>query len=174
MRTVYCKVCDKGCRICKLAPTRCMSLLLGQMAADHLAGCTACGEPHTFDACFSAASNCQPSPSLPLAAACVQAMAVQMAGLSEALALGASMGLDPAKLTSVINTSSARCWASEAYNPVPVSVAARRGKGGGRRTWVSAGVCDGADTNGIQPSTCECCCLWGVRRGDWGVGGCST
>jgi 3-hydroxyisobutyrate dehydrogenase len=49
-------------------------------------------------------------------------MAIEMAGLSEALALGASMGLDPAKLTAVMNTSSARCWASECYNPVPVSL----------------------------------------------------
>lgn len=51
-----------------------------------------------------------------------QAMAVQMAGLSEALALGAAMGLDPGKLTSVINSSSGRCWASDTYNPVPVRV----------------------------------------------------
>lgn len=50
-----------------------------------------------------------------------------MSGLSEALALGASMGLDPAKLTAVINTSSARCWASEVYNPVPVREAAASG-----------------------------------------------
>jgi 3-hydroxyisobutyrate dehydrogenase len=49
-------------------------------------------------------------------------MAVQMAGLSEALALGAAMGLDPGKLTSVINSSSGRCWASDTYNPVPVRV----------------------------------------------------
>lgn len=48
-------------------------------------------------------------------------MAIEMAGLSEALALGASMGIDPAKLTEVMNTSSARCWASDSYNPVPVS-----------------------------------------------------
>jgi 3-hydroxyisobutyrate dehydrogenase len=44
-----------------------------------------------------------------------------MAGLSEALALGASMGLDPARLSAVMNSSTARCWASECYNPVPVS-----------------------------------------------------
>lgn len=68
----------------------------------------------------------------------LQAMAVQMAGLSEALALGASMGLDPAKLTSVINTSSARCWASEAYNPVPVSDAGRGGGGVGWDVCVAA------------------------------------
>ncbi|KAF6255727.1 NAD binding domain of 6-phosphogluconate dehydrogenase-domain-containing protein [Scenedesmus sp. NREL 46B-D3] len=47
------------------------------------------------------------------------AMAVEMAAVSEALALGAAMGLDPAALTGVINSSSARCWSSEAYNPVP-------------------------------------------------------
>lgn len=48
-------------------------------------------------------------------------MAIEMAGVSEALALGAAQGLDPAKLTAVMNTSSAACWASKSYNPVPVS-----------------------------------------------------
>jgi 3-hydroxyisobutyrate dehydrogenase len=48
------------------------------------------------------------------------AMAVEMAAVSEALALGAAMGLDPAALTAVFNSSSARCWASQVYNPVPV------------------------------------------------------
>lgn len=67
--------------------------------------------------------------STPVAALHTQAMAVEMAGLSEALALGASMGLDPSKLTAVMNTSSARCWASECYNPVPVSL----------RLWLTAG-----------------------------------
>eukprot|EP00879_Flechtneria_rotunda_P006498 GHRR01006829.1.p1 GENE.GHRR01006829.1~~GHRR01006829.1.p1 ORF type:complete len:237 (+),score=96.58 GHRR01006829.1:603-1313(+) len=47
------------------------------------------------------------------------AMAIEMAAISEALALGAAAGLDPVRLTAVINTSSARCWASEVYNPVP-------------------------------------------------------
>jgi 3-hydroxyisobutyrate dehydrogenase len=52
-------------------------------------------------------------------------LAVQMAGLSEALALGAAHGLDPGKLSEVINTSSGSCWASQCYNPVPVSAGGR-------------------------------------------------
>eukprot|EP00878_Enallax_costatus_P002256 GHUV01002429.1.p1 GENE.GHUV01002429.1~~GHUV01002429.1.p1 ORF type:complete len:383 (+),score=120.34 GHUV01002429.1:261-1409(+) len=47
------------------------------------------------------------------------AMAIEMAGVSEALALGAAQGLDPAKLSAVMNNSSAACWATKAYNPVP-------------------------------------------------------
>jgi 3-hydroxyisobutyrate dehydrogenase len=43
-----------------------------------------------------------------------------MAAVSEALALGVAVGLDPKQLTDVFNTSSARCWSSEAYCPVPV------------------------------------------------------
>lgn len=47
------------------------------------------------------------------------AMAIEMAGVSEALALGAAQGLDPAKLTAVMNNSSAGCWTTKSYNPVP-------------------------------------------------------
>jgi 3-hydroxyisobutyrate dehydrogenase-like beta-hydroxyacid dehydrogenase len=47
-------------------------------------------------------------------------MGVTMAGLAEALALGAAAGLDPAALSSLINAASGRCWSSEVYNPVPV------------------------------------------------------
>jgi 3-hydroxyisobutyrate dehydrogenase-like beta-hydroxyacid dehydrogenase len=43
-----------------------------------------------------------------------------MAGVSEALALGASLGLDPKQLSAVMNGSSARCWSLECYSPVPV------------------------------------------------------
>lgn len=49
------------------------------------------------------------------------AMAIEMAGVSEALALGAAQGLDPARLTAVMNNSSAACWSTKLYNPVPVS-----------------------------------------------------
>ncbi len=49
------------------------------------------------------------------------ALGIQMAAVSEALALGISVGLDPAQLSAVFNTSSARCWSSDSYNPVPVS-----------------------------------------------------
>jgi hypothetical protein len=47
-------------------------------------------------------------------------MGVTMAGLAEALALGAAAGLDPAALSALINAASGRCWSSEVYNPVPV------------------------------------------------------
>jgi len=47
------------------------------------------------------------------------ALAIQMIGTSEALALGESLGADPAVLSSVFNTSTARCWSSDTYNPVP-------------------------------------------------------
>jgi len=46
-------------------------------------------------------------------------LAIQMIGLCEAMNLGEKMGLDAAVLTSIINTSSGRCWASDTYNPVP-------------------------------------------------------
>lgn len=47
------------------------------------------------------------------------ALAVSMLGISEALALGQSLGVSPSTLTKVFNCSSARCWSSDAYNPVP-------------------------------------------------------
>ncbi|KAJ8762079.1 hypothetical protein K2173_006743 [Erythroxylum novogranatense] len=47
------------------------------------------------------------------------AMAVSMAAVSEALTLGQSLGVDASTLTSVFNSSSARCWSSDTYNPVP-------------------------------------------------------
>lgn len=47
------------------------------------------------------------------------ALAVQMAGVSEALALGDALGLDAKRLTEVMLGSSARCWALEKNNPAP-------------------------------------------------------
>ncbi|XP_038894393.1 probable 3-hydroxyisobutyrate dehydrogenase, mitochondrial isoform X3 [Benincasa hispida] len=47
------------------------------------------------------------------------ALAVSMLGVSEALALGQSLGISAKTLTKVFNSSSARCWSSESYNPVP-------------------------------------------------------
>ncbi|KAK4744203.1 hypothetical protein SAY87_010515 [Trapa incisa] len=47
------------------------------------------------------------------------AMAVGMLGVSEALALGQSLGINASTLTDVFNSSSARCWSSDTYNPVP-------------------------------------------------------
>jgi 3-hydroxyisobutyrate dehydrogenase len=42
-----------------------------------------------------------------------------MIGTSEALNLGIKLGMDPKILTNIINASSARCWSSDTYNPVP-------------------------------------------------------
>lgn len=64
-------------------------------------------------------------------------LAVSMAGLSEALALGMRLGLDPALLTTIFNTSSARCWSSEVYNPCPVR------RGGGSVTELGAEAANG-------------------------------
>ncbi|KAL9263496.1 putative 3-hydroxyisobutyrate dehydrogenase, mitochondrial [Drosera capensis] len=46
-------------------------------------------------------------------------LAVSMMGISEALALGRSLGISCRTLTTVFNSSSARCWSSDSYNPVP-------------------------------------------------------
>jgi 3-hydroxyisobutyrate dehydrogenase-like beta-hydroxyacid dehydrogenase len=43
-----------------------------------------------------------------------------MAGVSEALALGAALGLDPKALAGVMAGSTARCWSLTEYPPVPV------------------------------------------------------
>ncbi|VDD92704.1 unnamed protein product [Enterobius vermicularis] len=43
----------------------------------------------------------------------------QMIGLSEVLNLAEKLGISPDLMTSVINLSSGRCFASENYNPVP-------------------------------------------------------
>ncbi len=50
------------------------------------------------------------------------ALAVQMASIAEASAVGKRLGLDPKVLAEVFNSSSSRCWSSEAYHPVPVSI----------------------------------------------------
>ncbi|KAG6554178.1 hypothetical protein Mapa_004094 [Marchantia paleacea] len=47
------------------------------------------------------------------------AMAISMAGVSEGLALGQRLGLDAQTLSDIFNSSSARCWSSDTYNPVP-------------------------------------------------------
>lgn len=46
-------------------------------------------------------------------------LAVSMIGVSEALNLGKTMGLDPKLLLKIINISSGRCWSSEVYSPAP-------------------------------------------------------
>lgn len=42
-----------------------------------------------------------------------------MAGTAEAMLLGASLGLSPELLASILNTSTGKCWPSESCNPAP-------------------------------------------------------
>ena len=46
-------------------------------------------------------------------------LGISMIGVAEAMALGASLGIDAKVLAGVINTSSGRCWSSDTYNPFP-------------------------------------------------------
>lgn len=46
-------------------------------------------------------------------------LAVVLVGTSEALNLGARLGLDPKLLTNILNISSGRSWVTEGYSPVP-------------------------------------------------------
>jgi 3-hydroxyisobutyrate dehydrogenase len=47
------------------------------------------------------------------------ALAAQMVGICEAMNLGEALGVDPVVLANVMNTSTAKCWASEVNNPHP-------------------------------------------------------
>ena len=61
-------------------------------------------------------------------------LGISMIGVSEAMNLGASLGIDPKVLAGIINTSSGRCWSSDTYNPFPGvmdNVPAARGYSGG-------------------------------------------
>jgi 3-hydroxyisobutyrate dehydrogenase len=61
-------------------------------------------------------------------------LGISMIGVSEAMNLGRALGLDGRVLAGIFNTSSARCWASDTYNPVPGvqdGVPAGRGYSGG-------------------------------------------
>jgi 3-hydroxyisobutyrate dehydrogenase len=61
-------------------------------------------------------------------------LAVSMIGVAEAMKLGETLGIDPAKLASIINTSTGRCWSADTCNPYPGIVEtapASRGYGGG-------------------------------------------
>lgn len=46
-------------------------------------------------------------------------LGITMAGVAEAMSLGEKLGIDPAVLASIINTSTGRSWSSETYNPYP-------------------------------------------------------
>ncbi len=43
-----------------------------------------------------------------------------MVSIAEAAALGGRLGMDPKLLADIFNSSSARCWTSDSYHPVPV------------------------------------------------------
>jgi 3-hydroxyisobutyrate dehydrogenase len=61
-------------------------------------------------------------------------LGISMIAVSEAMALGNALGIDTQVLAGVINSSTGRCWSSEAYNPWPGIVAtapASRGYTGG-------------------------------------------
>ena len=61
-------------------------------------------------------------------------LGITMLGVSEAMNLGAALGIDPKVLAGIINTSSGRCWSSDTYNPYPGvmdNVPAARGYTGG-------------------------------------------
>ena len=46
-------------------------------------------------------------------------LAISMVGVCEASNLGAKLGIDSKVLAGIFNTSTARCWSSDSYNPVP-------------------------------------------------------
>lgn len=46
-------------------------------------------------------------------------LGISMSAVSEALVLGEKLGLDPKVLSQIFNTSTARCWSSDSYNPYP-------------------------------------------------------
>jgi len=46
-------------------------------------------------------------------------LGISMLGVSEAMNLGVKLGMDPKKLAGIFNTSTARCWSSDTYNPCP-------------------------------------------------------
>ncbi|MGA9912967.1 3-hydroxyisobutyrate dehydrogenase [Paraburkholderia sp.] len=57
-------------------------------------------------------------------------LGITMAGVSEAMSLGAALGIDPKTLSGILNTSTGRCWSSDTYNPYPgVMQAAPAAKG---------------------------------------------
>lgn len=46
-------------------------------------------------------------------------LGISMVAVSEGMNLGISLGMDPKILANIFNTSTARCWSSDTYNPVP-------------------------------------------------------
>ncbi|MDR5783409.1 3-hydroxyisobutyrate dehydrogenase [Caballeronia sp. LZ065] len=61
-------------------------------------------------------------------------LAISMIGVAEAMKLGETLGIDPSKLASIVNTSTGRCWSSDTCNPYPgiiETAPASRGYAGG-------------------------------------------
>src|SRR5690606_36836448 len=46
-------------------------------------------------------------------------LAITRVGLSESIALGDKLGIDPKVLSQIMGVGSARCWSLDTYNPVP-------------------------------------------------------
>jgi 3-hydroxyisobutyrate dehydrogenase len=46
-------------------------------------------------------------------------LGISMIAVSEGMNLGTRLGVDPQVLAGIFNTSSARCWSSDTYNPYP-------------------------------------------------------
>eukprot|EP00126_Sphaerothecum_destruens_P007526 Sdes_comp19886_c0_seq1m12213 len=46
-------------------------------------------------------------------------LGISMIAVAEGMNLGTKLGMDPKLLASIFNSSSARCWSSDTYNPVP-------------------------------------------------------
>ena len=46
-------------------------------------------------------------------------LGISMIGAAETLNLGIRLGMDPKLLSSILNTSTGRCWSTDTYNPCP-------------------------------------------------------
>ncbi|WP_070107094.1 3-hydroxyisobutyrate dehydrogenase [Burkholderia plantarii] len=46
-------------------------------------------------------------------------LGITMAGVSEAMALGEALGIDPKVLGGIVSHSTGRCWSADTYNPFP-------------------------------------------------------
>lgn len=61
-------------------------------------------------------------------------LGMEMVAVSEGMSLGVKLGMDPSKLAAIFNSSSARSWSSDTYNPCPgvmPNVPSSRGYEGG-------------------------------------------
>lgn len=46
-------------------------------------------------------------------------LGISMIAASETLNLAERLGMDPKLMSSILNTSTGRCWSTDTYNPVP-------------------------------------------------------